>query len=122
MSAISAVIPTSRLKQPVKQTHGVDPVTSLVVRDEPAFLRGLRVTNNTDVAGFVQVHNAAAVPSSGAKPLDAWPLPANGMVDAEFDPESPIYGTTGLTIVISSTLSIYTASSNAALVIAYSSI
>jgi len=96
------------------QTHGEDPVTSLVVHDGPATLNYLRVVNNTGTAGFLQIHNATALPLDGVKPLLSVPIAAN----ADVNIDEPIYCSTGLVVVISTTLATKTISSNAALVFA----
>ena len=99
---------------PEFQTHGVDPVVSLVVHDGEATLRYLRVVNTTATAGFVQIHNAAALPSEAAKPLLSVPIAANGEVVLD----QPIYCSTGLVVLISTTLAAKTISTNTALIFA----
>lgn len=98
----------------VFQTHGEDPVVSLVIHDGPATLRHLRVVNNTSTAGFVQVHNTASVPSESTKPLLSEPIAASGT----FVLDEEIYCSTGLTVLISTTLATKTISANNALVFA----
>jgi hypothetical protein len=99
---------------PEFQTHGVDPVASLVVHDGEATLRYLRVVNTTATAGFVQIHNTTSVPSESAKPLLSVPITANGEVTID----QPIYCSTGLVVLISTTLATKTISTNTALVFA----
>jgi hypothetical protein len=109
-------VPTPLRPRPLAefQTHGENPVTSLVINAGASTLRFLHVVNNTATAGFVQVHNAATLPADAVKPLLSRPIAANGEVLLEV----PIYCSTGLTIVISTTLATKTISANAALVFA----
>jgi hypothetical protein len=85
-----------------------------VVHDGPATLNYLRVVNNTGTAGFLQIHNAAALPADTTKPLLSVPIAAN----ADVNIDEPIYCSTGLVVAISTTLPTLTISANAALVFA----
>lgn len=83
---------------------------SAVLLDEPGIVEDLVVTNNTAVAGYVQVFDETTLPGDGATPILRFHLPASSTVSMD----NNIYVSKGAVVCISTTLATKTISANAA--------
>lgn len=84
---------------------------SCILRATPGFLDSFLVTNNTGVAGYLQFHDAVALPANGAVPLfPPIDIGANESIGLSL----PMFAAVGIVAAISTTKPTLTISTNAA--------
>jgi hypothetical protein len=88
--------------------------TDMVLGAVPVKIINFKVKNLTGTAGFVQIHDAIALPNNGAVPLWVLDLPANGFCGDDI----PLDCFTGAVMAISTTASTLTISTNNAIMVA----
>jgi hypothetical protein len=82
--------------------------TNFVASATPDYLVELHVKNVTAGAKFLQIHNAASLPSNGAVPEFVWDLAASATKELKF--RIPEYFDTGIVVASSSTAATLTVS------------
>lgn len=100
---------------PNKRVDSEGSATSLVVLDHPGQLLNFVVTNLTGTAGYLQVHDAAALPSNGAVPLAVFPLAASSAITSDI----VVHCATGIVLAVSTTAGTLTLSANGAIFLAH---
>lgn len=91
-------------------SHGGAAV-SYVLLASKGVVESMVVTNNTGVAGFVQILDAATLPANATVPIVSIPIAA----DATITLDIPVFCSTGAVVAISTTKAALTISTNAAL-------
>lgn len=76
---------------------------SRVVKNTPGVLVGLTGHNSSASAQFIQIHNAAALPSNGTAPVITIRVPASSSFALEYDNADARYFSTGIVVANSST-------------------
>lgn len=77
-------------------------VKSLVVSATPAILCGLTGYNSNAATQYIQIHDAASLPSNGAYPVISFPAVATDKFALDYN-LNPRQFTTGIVVCISST-------------------
>lgn len=109
MATVSAKIPkVSGTPFPERSVYNDAGAVSMIIGTGPTVMVQLIVTNLTATAGFVQLFDAATLPADTAVPLVSIPIPADGAIGLD----TPVAGTSGLVVAVSTTAETLTISAN----------
>jgi hypothetical protein len=89
---IEAEAALDKIASPAYNASTTAAAASLVVKASSGVLMGMSVTNNNNAAQYIQIHDAAALPTDGAVPALSLTVPATTSFGIDF-------GTTGRSFV-----------------------